>query len=125
MILNREYEVVNMYFKKWEELKVFHPIEKGIWNKEILCEYLVWSCHRDFKKSIDDFFIKYQQNERLAELLFDILLNDDLDGSDCQMGAAYYIARLDKELLKKKKELLLQTQKNEVEWKRPFQEMNI
>ena len=54
---------------------------------------------------------------KLAELLFDILLNDELDGSDCQMGAAYYIARLNKELFKKKKELLLQVQKNEVEWK--------
>lgn len=85
MILNRKYEVVNMYFKNWEELKIFHPIEKGIWNKEILCEYLVWSCHRDFKKSIDDFFIKHQQDEMLAELLFDILLNDELDGSDCDV----------------------------------------
>lgn len=27
-----------MYFKKWEELKVFHPIEEGIWNKELLLQ---------------------------------------------------------------------------------------
>lgn len=112
-----------MYFKNWEELKVLHPIEKGIWNKEILYEYLVWSCHRDFRKSIDKFFIEYQQDEKLAEMLFDFLLNDEFDGSDAQMGAAYYVARLDKELLQKKKELLLQAQKNEVEWKRPFKEI--
>lgn len=49
------------------------------------------------------------------------LLNDDFDSLDSQLGAAYYIATLDKELLKNKKDLLLQAQKNEVEWKRPFQ----
>lgn len=109
-----------MYFRSWEELKKLHPIDNGIWNKDILYEYLVWSCHRDFKNSIDDFFVKYQDDEELAQLLFDFLLNDDFNGSDSQMGAAYYISTLDKELLKKKKELLLLAQKNETEWKRPF-----
>lgn len=48
------------------------------------------------------------------------LLDDNYDGSDCQMGAAYYIAKLDKEILKSKKDLLLQVQENDVDWKRPF-----
>lgn len=36
------------------------------------------------------------------------------------MGAAKYIARLDREVLKKNRELLLKAQQNEIEWKRPF-----
>ena len=56
----------------------------------------------------------------LLDLLFDILLDDDYDGSDAQIGAAYYISKLDKSVLKMKKEKLLQAQKNDVFWKRPF-----
>ena len=52
--------------------------------------------------------------------IFSYLLDDNYDGSDCQMGAAYYIAKLDKEILKSKKDLLLQAQENDVDWKRPF-----
>lgn len=110
-----------MYFKNWDELKKLCPVDNGKWNKEILYEYLVWSCNRNFSAAIDDFFMKYQQDEELAELLFDFLLNDEFDGSDSQIGATYYIARLNKELLKKKKDLLLLAQKNEITWKRPFQ----
>lgn len=109
-----------MYFRNWEELEKLSPVDNGKWNKEILYEYLVWSCNRNFREPIDSFFLKYQQDEKLAELLFDFLLNDEFDGSDSQIGAARYIARLDKELLKKKKGLLLLAQKNEVKWKRPF-----
>lgn len=109
-----------MYFKDWEELRKLSPIENKTWNKEILYEYLVWSCHRDFAKPINDFFTKYQNDEELAELLFEFLLNTDYDGSDCQMGAARYISKLDKELLRKKKNLLLLAQKNDIVWKRPF-----
>ena len=65
---------------------------------------------------------KYQNDESLADLLFDFLLNDDYDGSDCQIGAAIYIARMDRDLLQRKKDLLLQAQKNEVHWKWPFRE---
>lgn len=109
-----------MYFRDWEELKKLCPMDNGKWNKEILYEYLVQSCNQELKSQIDNFFLEYQHDEKLAELLFDFLLNDEFDGSDSQMGAAYYIAKMDKELLKKKKELLLQAQNNEVEWKRPF-----
>ena len=109
-----------MYFENWEELKKLCPVDNGIWDKEILYEYLVWSCNKYFVSDIDRFMEKYQNDEALAELLFEFLLNDAYDGSDSQAGAAKYVARLDKELLRKKKEFLLQAQKNEVEWKRPF-----
>lgn len=109
-----------MYFSSPEELKSIVPFSKGIWNKEYLCEYLIWSCNSKFEKHIDNFFKKYLDNEELTLLLFSILLDDNYDGSDCQMGAAFYIAKLDKEVLKWNKELLLQAQKNEVHWKRPF-----
>ena len=42
-------------------------------------------------------------------------------GSDCQIGAAYFISKLDKNILKDRKALLLKTQENEVFWRRPFQ----
>ena len=80
------------------------------------------SCNRNYKNQLDNFFAQYTSDEMLAELLFGFLLDDNFDGSDCQMGAAYYIARLDRELLRKKKALLLLAQKNEVFWKRPFQD---
>lgn len=59
-------------------------------------------------------------DEELAELLFSFLLDDDYEGSDSQTGAAFYIAKLNREVLKKKKDKLLLVQKNEVHWKRPF-----
>lgn len=111
-----------MCFATWEDLEKICPIENGIWNENSLYEYLVQSCNHDYHLLLDDFFAQYQCDEALAELLFSFLLNDDFDGSDSQIGAAYYIAKLDKELLRKKKELLLLAQKNEVRWKRPFQD---
>lgn len=110
-----------MYFKNVEELKACCPMESGIWNKEILQGYMIYSCVRGFKQYIDEFMAGYRSDDRLAELLFDFLLNKDYDGSDCQIGAAIYISRMDRELLRRKKELLLRAQKNEVYWKRPFQ----
>ena len=110
-----------MYFKSPKELKSIVPFEKGTWNKEYLYEYLVWSCYKNFKKYIDRFFEEHTDDEDLAELLFSFLLDDDYDGSESQIGAAHYIAKLDREVLKKKKELLLMAQENEVFWKCPFQ----
>ena len=46
-------------------------------------------------------------DEELAELLFSFLLDDDYEGSDSQTGAAFYIAKLNREVLKKKKDKLL------------------
>lgn len=109
-----------MYYSSTEELKKINPFSNGVWNKEYLCEYLICSCNSRFEKYIDAYFQKYLDNEQLAKLLFSILSDDEYDGSDCQMGVAYYIAKLDKELLRKNKELLLHAQENEIHWKRPF-----
>ncbi len=110
-----------MYFTSPEELKSIIPFRDGIWNREYLYEYLVWSCNAEFSQHIDEYFEGYTDNAELADLLFSFLLDDAYDGSDSQMGAAYYIARMERELLKSKKTLLLQAQENEVHWKRPFQ----
>lgn len=110
------------YFKDLEALKACCPIKNGAWNQEILKGHMIYTCVKGFKDYIDEFMAKYQKDEALVELLFDFLLNEDYDGSDCQIGAAIYIARMDRELLRRKKDLLLQAQNNEVFWKRPFQE---
>lgn len=66
------------------------------------------------------FFANYENDEKLVNLLFEFLLNDYYDGSDSQMGAARYIGKINKGLLRRKKGLLLKAQENEVAWKRPF-----
>ena len=111
-----------MYFRDWNALRSLRPRENGAWDKEILEEYLIQCCDRRFTAFIDTFLAEYQGDEALAELLLDFLLNDDYDGSDSQMGAArYIIAGMDRAVLKRKKDLLIQAQKSEVFWKRPFQ----
>ncbi|MDE6252948.1 MAG: hypothetical protein K2M78_09995 [Lachnospiraceae bacterium] len=109
-----------MYFSSLEELKKIISICDGVWNKDYLYEYLVWDSNIEFKEYINSFFQDYLDNEKLADLLFSFLLDDYYDGSDCQMGAARLISRMDKHLLQTKKELLIKAQNNEVDWKRPF-----
>lgn len=109
-----------MYFHSPEELKGIVPICNGAWNKDYLYEYLVWSCNIQFEEYINRFFDNYLRDESLADMLFSFLLSDDYDGSDSQMGAACLIARMDRQVLRAKKELLLKAQGNEVYWKRPF-----
>ena len=82
------------------------------WKKEynsgcalFLCETgKVRSCDGKFAERLDAFFMKHRNDAVLAGLLFDFLLDEAYSGSDCQKGAAYYIARLDKELLRNEKE---------------------
>ena len=109
-----------MYFHSPEELKEIIPICNGIWNKDYLYEYLVWSCNIRFQEYINHFFDSYLHDENLADMLFSFLLSDDYDGSDCQMGVACLISKMDKQVLQSKKERLLKAQSNEVYWKRPF-----
>ena len=108
-----------MYYKTWEELQKVCPIVDGTWDKERLYEYLVQICYQ-YSKQIETFFMEYQNDEDLADLLFSFLFDDDYDGSDSQMGAAYILQKMDRQLLRKKKDLLLKAQANEVCWKRPF-----
>ena len=109
-----------MYFKSIEDLKAIEPVIYGTWNKEYLYEYLVWSCNNRFREYIDAFFANYEDDEKLVDLLFEILLDDYYDGSDSQMGAARYIRKMSRNLLRCKKDLLLKAQGNDVTWKRPF-----
>lgn len=109
-----------MYFHSPEESKSIVPICGGVWNKEHLYEYLVWHADIRFTEYIDSFFDAYLDDEDLADMLFSFLLDDHYDGSDSQMGAARIISKMDRQLLRKKKGLLLQAQRNEVYWKRPF-----
>lgn len=111
-----------MNYSNWTELKAFIPVKDGTWNQDILYEYLVSSCYREFKQPLDDFFSAYQGDEALAEILFGFLLDEEYDGSESQIGAAFYISRFDKRVLKGKKELLLKAQENPVFWKRPFRD---
>ena len=109
-----------MYFRSPEDLEKIVPVCNGIWNKDALYEYLVWSSNVQFQAYISDFFSSHLQDENLAELLFSFLLSDEYDGSDCQMGAARLIAKMDRRVLRAKKEFLRKAQENEVYWKRPF-----
>ena len=106
----------------WEQLEQNCPIKDKKWDKEALYEYLVWSCNANYHQRLKYFFGGYRKDEELAGLLFDFLLDDEYDGSDCQISAAYYISGLDREILKRKQQLLLQAQENAVLWKRPFQD---
>ncbi len=108
-----------MYYKTWEELQKVCPITNGTWDKERLYEYLVQSCYQ-FSTQIETFFMEYQNDEDLADLLFSFLFDDNYNGSDSQMGAAHVLQKMDRQLLRKKKGLLLKAQTNEVFWKRPF-----
>lgn len=109
-----------MYFSSPNELMSIPPVSGGAWNKDNLCEYLIWHSNSNFTQYIDDFFDIHLADEELLDFLFSFLLDDYYDGSDCQMGAARIIAKMDRQLLKRKKTLLLQAQENEVYWKRPF-----
>lgn len=110
-----------MRFNSWDELKKEAPFCNGAWDKNKLQEYLIQTNNQNFHLQIDRYFAQFQQDGDLADMLFDFLLNEDYDGSDCQIGAAYYIGRLDKSVLKKRKTLVLRAQANEVFWRRPFQ----
>ena len=110
-----------MRYNSWDELKKETPFYDGEWDSDKLKEYLIQSCNQDFHLQIDLYFAQFQSDGGLADLLFEFLLNEDYDGSDCQIGAAYYISRLDRSVLKERKTLVLKAQANEVFWRRPFQ----
>lgn len=110
-----------MRFNSWDELKKEAPFCNGEWDKDKLKEYLIQSCNKNFELQIELYFAQFRKDGNLANLLFEFLLNEDYDGSDCQIGAAYFIRKLDRSVLKERKELVLKAQENEVFWRRPFQ----
>ena len=103
-----------------EDLEKITPYTNGVWDKENLIEYLIWKCDRRFSTWIDEYFSSYLNDWQLAELLFDIVLDDDFDGFDARMSAAYFISQLSEDILKEKKDLLIKAQENEVEACRPL-----
>ncbi len=107
-------------FSHWEELEKLSPVQNGRWDKDRLYEYLVQSCCMTFQEELNRFFHQYEQDRQLAGLLLDFLLDEDYDGSDSQMGAAFYLSRMDRAVLREEKDRLLLAQANEVDWKRPF-----
>lgn len=109
-----------MYITSFEQLAPLAPFQNGHWNQEHLYQYLVYSCNKNLSSKIDAYFAPFCSDRALAELLFSFLLDDDYDGSDSQMGAAYYLRRMDREVLRSCEALLRKAQENEVFWKRPF-----
>lgn len=105
-------------------LKENPPFNNNKWDREMLYEYLVYSCIKDTKEYINKYFSRYTNDENLLKMLFDFLLDDDYDGSDCQMASAYYIARMNKTLLEKYSDLLSETGKNPVDAKNPLKYMD-
>lgn len=103
-----------------KDLVKIAPYTNGVWDKEYLIEYLIWKCDRRLSTWIDEYFLKYRNDRQLAKLLFDIVLDDDFDGSDARMSAAYFIAQLSEDILKEKKDLLIKAQENNVEACRPL-----
>lgn len=110
-----------MRFDSREQLKHEAPFCNGKWDKSKLKEYLIQFCNKNFSLPIELYFAQFRKDGNLADLLFEFLLNDDYEGSDCQIGAAYFIRKLDRSILRERKVLLLKAQENEVFWRRPFQ----
>ncbi len=111
-----------MYFSSWEELEARTPFQDGAWDMEKLCEYLIQSCSIRFEQQLDSFFANHRSDGTLAGLMLDILISEDYDGSDAQIGAARYLRQMDEAVLQSKREKLQLAQKNGVYWKRPFQD---
>lgn len=111
-----------MYFSSWTELAAQMPFQNGCWDKEKLCEYLIQSCSIRFEQQLDRFFAEHRGDGALAELLLDILLDEDRDGSDAQIGAVKYLRQMEETVLQNQLEKLKLAQKNPIYWKRPFQE---
>ena len=106
-----------------EQLKINAPYTNGVWDKEKLVEFLIWHCDINFCDWIRKYFADYSMDVNLTDLLFEIVLDDDFDGSDARMGAAYFISKLSEDVLKEKKNLLVQAQQNEVLACRPLSYM--
>lgn len=108
------------YKEHLKYLKENPPFNNNEWDRKILYEYLVYSCIKGTQEYIHKYFSRYTNDENLLKMLFDFLLDDNYDGSDCQMASAYYIAQMDKTLLEKYSDLLSEAGKNPVDAKNPL-----
>ncbi|MDE6781148.1 MAG: hypothetical protein K2J40_06800 [Ruminococcus sp.] len=113
----------NPYSNMIQYLKENPPYTADGWNKENLYNYLVYSCCLDTQAYIDKYFENYTGSEDLLKMLFDFLLDDNYDGSDSQISAAYYTAHMDSRLLEKYSNLLAEAGKNPVAARNPLKYM--
>ena len=100
------------------------PLVNNEWNIPFLYEYLVEVNYDRGRENIAlTFFDQHLSDVKLAKILLEeFLLNDEYDGSESQLGAAVILRYMDRSALLPNKDLLLEAQKNEVFWKRPFPE---
>ena len=110
-----------MRFDSWSELSQEASFCGGKWDRDKLKEYLIQSCDQRFQQLIELYFAQFRTDGALADLLFEFLLNEEYDGSDCQIGAACFIRQMDRSVLKERRALVLKAQENDVFWRRPFQ----
>ena len=121
-VIKMNYEEMN-YKEYAKYLKENPPFNDNKWDKEMLYEYLVYSCCVDTSEYIKGYFSQYTNDENLLKLLFDFLLDDDYDGSDSQISSAYHISKFDKSLLEKYSDLLSEAGKNPVAARNPLKYM--
>ena len=99
------------------------PYYDGVWNIQNLYEYLVEVNYNRTENIALKFFDNHLADSQLAGILLrEFLLNDYYEGSESQPGAAVILRKMDKCALKANKNLVLMAQKNEVYWKRIFDE---
>ena len=100
------------------------PLINNEWIIPFLYEYLVEVNYEHERENIAlKFFDQHLSDIQLAKILLEeFLLNDEYDGSESQLGAAVILRYMDRSALLPNKDSLLEAQKNEVFWKRPFPE---
>ena len=112
-------EADGRFDSKTKELLENPPYVDGVWDTDKLYEYLVYiNTYGD--NLAKRYFKNHLSDPKLAEVLLrEFSLNDVMDGSDAQLGAAVVLRMMDRDALRANKELVLEAQKNEVYWKRP------
>lgn len=111
--------------KKKAELEENIPLVSGVWNKDYLCEYLVYLNCSDTEKMLWSFFKEHLKDRKLAEMLFDFLLDESYNGSDAQIGAVFLMRNMDRDVLKECRHLILQVKKSKAKWKIPFNDKEL
>lgn len=110
-----------MRFDSWDDLKQEPPFHDGAWDQDRLKEYLIYLNYKGFSLPIQLYFSRFRKDGALADLLLEFLLNDDYEGSEAQIGAAYFLGRMDREVLRERRGPVRKAQESPVFWRRPFQ----
>lgn len=110
-----------MHFASWDDLKKEAPFCDGAWDMDKLKEYLIYVNYKGFDLPIRLYFARFREDGALADLLLEFLLDDDYEGSEAQIGAAYFLGRMDRAVLRERRAGVLKAQESPVFWRRPFQ----